>query len=93
MPVQKAPAVDPSDPFAEWERANNRVEAQKQAAAPVRPQAPVQQPVQAPAQPVQTPVQPQQPSTPVPPAPAPAPAKKSSDGVEFNLEDILSEFK
>ena len=84
-PAQKAPAVDPSDPFAEWERANSRVEAQKQAAAPVQPAAPVQQPVQ-------TPVQ-QQPAAPVPPAPAPAPAKKSSDGMDFDLEDILSEFK
>ena len=92
-PVQKAPAIDPSDPFAEWERANSRVEAQKQAASPVQPQAPVQQPVQAPAQPVRTPVQPQQPSAPVSPAPAPAPAKKSSDGLDFDLEDILSEFK
>ena len=92
-PVQKAPAIDPADPFAEWERANSRVEAQKQAAAPVQPQAPVQQPVQAPAQPVRTPVQPQQPSAPVSPAPAPAPAKKSSDGLDFDLEDILSEFK
>lgn len=84
-PAQKAPAVDPSDPFAEWERANSRVEAQKQAAAPVQPAAPVHQPVQ-------TPVQ-QQPAAPVPPAPAPAPAKKSSDGMDFDLEDILSEFK
>ena len=38
-PVQQAPAVDPADPFAEWERANSRVEAQKQAAAPVQPKA------------------------------------------------------
>ena len=75
-PVQQAPAVDPADPFAEWERANSRVEAQKQAAAPVQPMPPVQQPVQ-----------------PAAPAPAPAPAKKSSDGLDFDLEDILSEFK
>lgn len=94
-PVQQAPAVDPADPFAEWERANSRVEAQKQAAAPVQPMPPVQQPVQPavqprPQQPVQAPVQPQQPAA---PAPAPAPAKKSSDGLDFDLEDILSEFK
>lgn len=85
-PVQPAPAVDPADPFAEWERANSRVEAQKQAAAPVQPKAPVQQPVQ---QPVQPPIQSQQQQ----PVQAPAPAKKSSDGLDFDLEDILSEFK
>ena len=85
-PVQPAPAVDPADPFAEWERANSRVEAQKQAAAPVQPKAPVQQPVQ---QPVQPPIQ----SQPQQPVQAPAPAKKSSDGLDFDLEDILSEFK
>ena len=87
-PVQQAPAVDPADPFAEWERANSRVEAQKQAAAPAQPKAPVQQPVQPqPQPPVQAPVQPQK------PAAAPAPANKSSDGLDFDLEDILSEFK
>lgn len=85
-PVQPAPAVDPADPFAEWERANSRVEVQKQAAAPVQPKAPVQQPVQ---QPVQPPIQ----SQPQQPVQAPAPAKKSSDGLDFDLEDILSEFK
>lgn len=85
-PVQPAPAVDPADPFAEWERANSRVEAQKQAAAPVQPKAPVQQPVQ---QPVQPPIQ----SQPQQPVQAPTPAKKSSDGLDFDLEDILSEFK
>lgn len=85
-PVQPAPTVDPADPFAEWERANSRVEAQKQAAAPVQPKAPVQQPVQ---QPVQPPIQ----SQPQQPVQAPAPAKKSSDGLDFDLEDILSEFK
>ena len=85
-PVQQAPTVDPADPFAEWERANSRVEAQKQAAAPVQPKAPVQQPVQ---QPVQPPIQ----SQPQQPVQAPAPAKKSSDGLDFDLEDILSEFK
>lgn len=85
-PVQPAPAVDPADPFAEWERANSRVEAQRQAAAPVQPKAPVQQPVQ---QPVQPPIQ----SQPQQPVQAPAPAKKSSDGLDFDLEDILSEFK
>ena len=91
-PVQQAPTVDPADPFAEWERANSRVEAQKQAAAPAHPKAPVQQPVQQPVQPqpqppVQAPVQPQK------SAAAPAPAKKSSDGLDFDLDDILSEFK
>ena len=91
-PVQQAPTVDPADPFAEWERANSRVEAQKQAAAPAQPKAPVQQPVQQPVQPqpqppVQAPVQPQK------SAAAPAPAKKSSDGLDFDLDDILSEFK
>lgn len=84
-PAQKAPVVDPSDPFAEWERANSRVEAQKKASAPVQPAQPS----------VQIPVQPQQPAAPVPQAPAaaPAPAKKSSDGLDFDLDDILNEFK
>ena len=87
-PVQQAPAVDPADPFAEWERANSRVEAQQQSSAPAQAKAPVQQPVQPqPQPPVQAPVQPQKPAV------APAPAKKASDGLDFDLEDILSEFK
>ena len=97
VPVQNAPVVDPSDPFAEWERANSRVEAQKTAAPAA---APVQAPVQPPVRPIvqeQIPVQPRQPAAPVQPAPipapAPAPAKKPSDGLDFDLEDILSEFK
>ena len=97
VPVQNAPVVDPSDPFAEWERANSRVEAQKTAAPAT---APVQAPVQPPVRPIvqeQIPVQPRQPAAPVQPAPipapAPAPAKKPSDGLDFDLEDILSEFK
>lgn len=83
-----APAADPSDPFAEWERANARVAAQNgrpvQPTQPVR-QAPVQQPV------VQQPVQP----APAPaPQPAPRPAAPAAPAAEeFSLEDILNEFK
>jgi len=79
--LQSPPAVNPADPFAEWERAQAAAQpAQSPAPAPApAPQpAPVQPPVQAP---VQAPVQ-------RPAALAPAPAAET-----FSLEDILNEFK
>ena len=51
-PVQDAPAAPAADPFAEWERANARQQAQR-AAAPAQPQQP-QRPA-APVQPVSKP--------------------------------------
>ena len=142
----RAQKVDQSDPFAEWEKANARVENQRsssyaakamgseapkytpparQAAAPSAPQQrpaaeaqeqtrtaarpaqsytrPAAQPAQS-AQPARQPVQqparqsspapqrPAQPATPAPQRPAQpaAPAKSSTD---FDLDDILNEFK
>lgn len=84
---QPAQPVNPADPFAEWERANARVAAQRPGQqAPVVPQAPVQQTPVVP----QAPVAPQVPVAPQPVKPA-APAAPASDG--FSLEDILNEFK
>lgn len=136
---QSAPARNPAparnaDPFAEWEKANARVDAQRSGSyaaramgaqqSPVqqpRPTAPQQQavyrpPVQRSAQqssvqrsaqqsPVQRSAQPAAPYTqPVPsPAAAPQPAPQQSPrpqakpespaDSEFNLDDILNEFK
>lgn len=67
-----APKMDPADPFAEWERANARVEAQKSAyAAAAVGQRPAPRP-QAPAQP--TYAQPRQPQQRPAVAPQPRPA-------------------
>ena len=100
---KSAPAYDPADPFAEWERANARVESQQRntpevrvsAAASVpkaRPQAP-QTEAARPAVPTARPAQPVQPAAPAPvAAPQPAPAKKA-DSSDFSLDDILAEFK
>lgn len=100
-PRTAAPAS--SDPFAEWERANAKVDAQRSGSyaakamqvpsqQQARPAAPQQSayrpPVQRPAQPAQAPVQ--QPA-PRPSAPQPKPAAPASE--EFNLDDILNEFK
>ena len=131
----RAQQVDQSDPFAEWEKANARVENQRsssyatkamgseapkytpparQAAAPSAPQRrpaaeaqeqirtaarpaqsytrPAAQPAQS-AQPARQPVQqPARQSSPAPQRPAQpaAPAKSSTD---FDLDDILNEFK
>lgn len=100
-PRTAAPAN--SDPFAEWERANAKVDAQRSGSyaakamqvpsqQQARPAAPQQSayrpPVQRPAQPAQAPVQ--QPA-PRPSAPQPKPAAPASE--EFNLDDILNEFK
>ncbi len=97
--AKSAPAFDPADPFAEWERANARVESRQntgstakamgvntQSAA--RPAAPA-----TPAAPVQRPAAPQTPARPAAPAAAPKPAPKSSSADEFDLDDILNEFK
>lgn len=97
--AKSAPAFDPADPFAEWERANARVESRQntgstakamgvntQSAA--RPAAPA-----APAASVQRPAAPQTPARPAAPAAAPKPAPKSSSADEFDLDDILNEFK
>jgi len=99
----RARAASPSpanDPFAEWERANAKVSAQRGSYAPKAPvntdaaaAKPVQQaPVYRP--PVQQPArQPQAPTAPQakPPVQQPKPAAPSS--TEFNLDDILNEFK
>lgn len=63
-----APAHDPADPFAEWERAAAKTSAE----------------------PVKAPVIPSAPAAPVMPT-IPAPAPKASD--DFDLDDILNEFK
>lgn len=105
-PRTAAPAS--SDPFAEWERANAKVDAQRsgsyaakamqvpsqQQARPAAPQQsayrpPVQRPAQQAPVPVQQPAP--RPSAPRPSAPQPKPAAPASE--EFNLDDILNEFK
>ncbi len=74
-----APAVDPEDPFAEWERANQKVGRAKPAApAEVKPE---------PAPAADAPAPAPKPRTETP-KPAPAPASE-----EFSLDDILAEFK
>ena len=72
-----APVVDPQDPFAEWERANQKAGAPAPVEAPKAAEAPKPAPAPAPAPAVEQ------------PKPAPKPA--SSD--EFSLEDILAEFR
>ena len=93
------PAYDSSDPFAEWEKANAAISAQKAAeaettaktaeAAARRPA-----PVKEPAAPAAAPVQ-REPAPAPKPAPAPvepaAPQKSADDS--FSLDDILAEFK
>lgn len=110
-----APAFDPADPFAEWERANARVEsrqssgstaramgvseqpARKSAAPIVRDSgdAPASAPAPAPAQrpAPAAPAAPQTPPRPAAPAAAPKPAPRSTGGNDFDLDDILNEFK
>ena len=91
-PAAQKLTVDPANPFAEWERANAQVEAQRRSdVEKFSGQAPA-----APARPVFT--QPPK-QTPAPAAPA-APAKKpvvqpkaSASEDEFSLDDILNEFK
>ena len=91
-PAAQRLTVDPANPFAEWERANAQVEAQRRSdVEKFSGQTPA-----APARPVFT--QPPK-QTPAPAAPA-APAKKpvvqpkaSASEDEFSLDDILNEFK
>ncbi len=97
---QRAPAYDASDPFAEWEKANakagnqtgpyaapaQREQAQQQPARPARQSAPQQ------ARPVRQAPPAQQPARPAP-QPAPQAAPKKSSDTEFDLDDILAEFK
>lgn len=88
-PAAQKLTVDPADPFAEWERANAQVEAQRRSdieqlsgqapTAPVRPAyTPRPQPVAAPAVQVKKPA---------------AQPKPNTNGDDFSLDDILNEFK
>ena len=95
-----------SDPFAAWERANARVDAQRAGSyaaramdVPAQPQArpaAAQQPAYRP--PVQRPAQQAAPQTPAPAEPAarpsaPQPKPAAPASTEFDLDDILNEFK
>ncbi len=107
--AKSAPAFDPADPFAEWERANARVESRQNtgstakamgvnAQSAAKPAAPAaredaEPAAAAPAAPVQRPAVQQTPARPAAPAAAPKPAPKSSSADEFDLDDILNEFK
>lgn len=88
---QKAPAHNPADPFAEWEKANSKAAAQ-QANSPAAKAAGISE-FSAP----QPKVSAKELATPVsePAAPAPKAAKPAStnSGDEFSLDDILNEFK
>ncbi|MBP3623780.1 MAG: signal peptidase II [Oscillospiraceae bacterium] len=111
-PQAQAPKARPaapasSDPFAAWERANARVDAQRagsyaaramdvpaqpQAARPAAPQQPAYRP------PVQRPAQQAAPQSPAPVEPAarpsaPQPKPAAPASTEFDLDDILNEFK
>lgn len=104
-PARKAEAAE-ADPFAEWERANARVQseqprpaAQRPAAPAARPAAPAARPAAPAARPAAPAARPAAPAAkPAAPAarpaakPAPAPAPEASTE-EFSLEDILAEFK
>lgn len=102
----RKPAAEPEeDPFAAWERANAKVDAERSnsfaynamgAQAPKRPEA-KPQPAPKPAKPTARPA----PSAPARPAPQPVqrpvekPAKPKAPaaGSDFDLDDILAEFK
>lgn len=104
--AQRVTVQNPSDPFAEWERANAQVEAKRQSdvaeltgQTPTVSARPAYKPYTAQAAPRQqaapapAPVRPAAPAAPTPTRKA-APAKqetKSED--EFSLDDILNEFK
>lgn len=96
----KAPAYDPTDPFAEWERANKRVDNREinnpmaqamgvtkaRPAQPAKPAAPAAESAPAPKAAPAAPA--------VEPAPAPAPKAAPAPAMdEFSLDDILNEFK
>jgi len=98
-PVAPPPAIDPNDPFAEWEKRANAP------AAPVRetPSAHTSytQPAAAaqPAQPAAPTVPAEQPAPAAAPAPAApasapeAPVENAAEVESFSLDDILAEFK
>ena len=104
--AQRVTVQNPSDPFAEWERANAQVEAKRQSdvaeltgQTPTVSARPAYKPYTAQtaprqqAAPAPAPVRPAAPAAPAPTRKA-APAKqetKSED--EFSLDDILNEFK
>ena len=110
-PQAQAPKARPaapanSDPFAAWEQANARVDAQRSGSyaaramdVPAQPQArpaAPQQPAYRP--PVQRPAQQAAPQTPAPVEPAaqpsaPQPKPAAPASTEFDLDDILNEFK
>lgn len=98
-----APAYDSTDPFAEWERANARVESGRNTGATARAMgvehtAPAKRiaeseetaPAARPAAPVSKPA-----ATPTSAPAAPKPAKSASVDTsdDFSLDDILNEFK
>ena len=96
--ASSVPSYDSADPFAEWEKTNAAISAQKaaqKAPAPERRAERAPQPArvqeETPAAPVAkpAPAEPRQPA-PEPAAPAAAP-KKAED--EFSLDDILAEFR
>ena len=101
-PKARPAAPANSDPFAAWEQANARVDAQRSGSyaaramdVPAQPAAP-QQPAYRP--PVQRPVQQAAPQTPAPVEPAvrpsaPQPKPAAPASTEFDLDDILNEFK
>lgn len=107
-PARPAQQTQAADPFADWDQANARVEAQRKATAQSRgaavPAASAQAPqrpaaAQRPAQQAQRPAaqpadRPAQPAAPkAAAAPAPKPAPKAAAEEEFSLDDILAEFK
>ena len=98
-PAPAAPAIDPNDPFAEWEK---RANAPKEAPAekPAAPTGPIVYTQPAAAEAPAVPAQPAAPAEPAPEAPAapaaptqPAEAEKPAVSESFNLDDILAEFK
>lgn len=89
-----APAFDPADPFAEWERANARVESRQSSGATAKAMGVTTQ--SAPKVAAREEVEPaaaQTPAHPAAPAAAPKTAPKSGSADEFDLDDILNEFK
>ncbi|MGN0981706.1 MAG: signal peptidase II [Candidatus Limivicinus sp.] len=105
-PRTRAAAPVNNDPFAEWERANAKVDAQRAGSyaaramdVPVQPQArpsAAQQPAYRP--PVQRPAQQAAPQSAAPAEPAvrpsaPQPKPAAPASTEFDLDDILNEFK
>ena len=106
-PVEK-PAVpaDNDNPFAEWERANARVDSQRGSSPAARamganppsynraPVAPAKAAAQTQAQPeVKAPVQPEVKAPAPERAKAPAKAENPVASVDFDIDDILNEFK